>query len=364
MVPFVGPSYHLATRKADVQRAVNLYPVQNEVVGGKTGSYLQAVAGLDLFSAPYVPPPPCICTDGPEWTATTIAAATWHSSAFAFGKFFAFGVDSVSGDSLFAKSNDLGSTWAAPLDYGAFGGTVGQAAVGAGLLLVALTAVNYATTPDGVNWTTRTWPSAFPSGVMFGNGLFVVMPNSGTSIRTSPDGITWTARTAPTAADYRACDYGNGRWVAVRGTGTIYSSDAVTWTDSTTTWTSSGWQTIAFGAGVFVIIDKNNSGAPCAKWSADGDVWASANLPFDGSSTYDGLMFSKGRFIATKNNSSAVAISVDGKVWSASSFPTPSAVSRWGALATDGAGSYIGLNTSNSGITNAMRGICCFGDEG
>ena len=54
MVPFVGPSYHLATRKADVQRSVNLFPVMNEVVGGKTEAYLQAVPGLDVFSA--VPP--------------------------------------------------------------------------------------------------------------------------------------------------------------------------------------------------------------------------------------------------------------------------------------------------------------------
>lgn len=50
MIPFVGPSYSLNTRKADVQRAVNLYPVTNEVAGGKSESYLQAVAGLDLFS--------------------------------------------------------------------------------------------------------------------------------------------------------------------------------------------------------------------------------------------------------------------------------------------------------------------------
>ena len=49
MVPFVGPSYELATR-ADVQRAINLYPVSNEVQGGKTDTYLASVPGLDVFS--------------------------------------------------------------------------------------------------------------------------------------------------------------------------------------------------------------------------------------------------------------------------------------------------------------------------
>lgn len=49
MVPFVGPSYALATR-GDVQRVVNLYPVAAEVIGGKTDTYLASVPGLDVFS--------------------------------------------------------------------------------------------------------------------------------------------------------------------------------------------------------------------------------------------------------------------------------------------------------------------------
>lgn len=59
MIPFIGPSYSLNTRKADVQRSVNCYPVANEVAGGKTGGYLQSVAGLDLFSDTIVQPTGC-----------------------------------------------------------------------------------------------------------------------------------------------------------------------------------------------------------------------------------------------------------------------------------------------------------------
>jgi hypothetical protein len=61
MVPFIGPSYSLNTPKADIQRSINCYPVANEVPGGKTGEYLQQVAGLDLFSEPYSPPVPPDC---------------------------------------------------------------------------------------------------------------------------------------------------------------------------------------------------------------------------------------------------------------------------------------------------------------
>lgn len=57
MVPFVGPSYQLNTR-ADVQRVVNLYPVANEVEGGKADAYLESVPGLDVFSSPPGGPDP------------------------------------------------------------------------------------------------------------------------------------------------------------------------------------------------------------------------------------------------------------------------------------------------------------------
>ena len=51
MIPFVGPSYWLNVRKADVQRAVNLCPVANEVSGGKSIAYLESIPGLATFSS-------------------------------------------------------------------------------------------------------------------------------------------------------------------------------------------------------------------------------------------------------------------------------------------------------------------------
>lgn len=49
-IQFVGGSYNINTRKADVQRAVNLFPVMNEVAGGKSIAYLDSVPGLTTFS--------------------------------------------------------------------------------------------------------------------------------------------------------------------------------------------------------------------------------------------------------------------------------------------------------------------------
>lgn len=47
---FIGPSYNINTRKADVQRAVNLFPVMAEVAGTKSVAYLDSVPGLTSFS--------------------------------------------------------------------------------------------------------------------------------------------------------------------------------------------------------------------------------------------------------------------------------------------------------------------------
>ena len=53
--PFIGPSYTLNARKADVQRTVNLFPVVREVAGTKSIAYLDSVPGLSVFS-PYINP--------------------------------------------------------------------------------------------------------------------------------------------------------------------------------------------------------------------------------------------------------------------------------------------------------------------
>lgn len=51
MIPFVGPSYELAARKASVQRAVNLYLAGMEAAG-KSEIIMTSIPGLTLFSTP------------------------------------------------------------------------------------------------------------------------------------------------------------------------------------------------------------------------------------------------------------------------------------------------------------------------
>lgn len=49
MFPFVGPSYTLSTRAADVQRSVNMYPVPIESGSGKAQFMLKSIPGLHQF---------------------------------------------------------------------------------------------------------------------------------------------------------------------------------------------------------------------------------------------------------------------------------------------------------------------------
>lgn len=51
MISFIGPSYELTTRKADVQRVVNMYPMLIASGTGKSPALLQSIPGLTLFSA-------------------------------------------------------------------------------------------------------------------------------------------------------------------------------------------------------------------------------------------------------------------------------------------------------------------------
>jgi hypothetical protein len=71
MIPFVGPSYQLNTRKADVQRTVNMFVIKTEVAGGKSAIYLESIPGLTVFSEPVAAVPGWNTTnESGVWTFT------------------------------------------------------------------------------------------------------------------------------------------------------------------------------------------------------------------------------------------------------------------------------------------------------
>lgn len=132
------------------------------------------------------------------------------------------------------------------------------------------------TSPDGLNWTSRTAAqNNYWHSVTFGNGTFVAVSMDGTNrVMTSPDGINWTVRTAAQNNQWRGVTYGGGLFVAVADTGTnrvMTSPDGITWTVRNAAATSS-WSTVTYAEGTFVALSRGGC-TTCAMTSQDGINW-------------------------------------------------------------------------------------------
>lgn len=106
------------------------------------------------------------------------------------------------------------------------------------------------TSPDGVSWTTNSVFSPRMFDVAFGNGVFVAVGATG-SIYVSSDGQSWTNHGFGTNTLNRIV-FGNGTFVIAGNKGTILtSSDGIKWKQRSTP-TTAPLAGIAFGNGTFV----------------------------------------------------------------------------------------------------------------
>lgn len=143
-------------------------------------------------------------TDGITWTNTpTLSATAWGTAIVR--KFLLVGstlyaFSGATGVMHVASSSDYGATWSYITSYSwtDASGTLVGITYARGLFVAmgangAVNAVLLATSPDGINWTTRTPGFAFysPSGPVFAAGTFYAGGNGG-QIISSLDGITWS----------------------------------------------------------------------------------------------------------------------------------------------------------------------------
>jgi hypothetical protein len=153
-------------------------------------------------------------------------------------------------------------------------------------------------------------------GVVYGNGLFVAVAQTGTGNRvmTSPDGITWTSRTTPMNADFTSVAYGNGVFVAVStggagvtGGNVMTSTDGITWTQRNLAWTA---ETVFFGNGKFTTGYR---------YSSDGITWTEANLNFNAV----GITYGNGYFVGlVDSGANRIYYSTDAITWTATASPS------------------------------------------
>ena len=113
--------------------------------------------------------------------------------------------------------------------------------------------------------------------------------------------------TLPSSQTWNSVAYGNGRFVAVSGTGTAaaYSiDDGTTWTASTLP-SSKTWTSVVYGVGRFVAVSSPSSTA--AAYSIDlGATWTASTLP--SAETWTGVAYGNGRFISIAGGSSTTAM--------------------------------------------------------
>jgi len=168
---------------------------------------------------------------------------------------------------------------------------------------------------DGITWN-ATNPVGFVGGkIVFGNGLFVNVSNSGGSGRvfTSPDGFIWTSRTAASNDTWSAITFGNGLFVAVAssytaGGGIMTSPDGITWTLRVGVG-GGGFTGVTYGAGTYVATKTGSPGTMVISY--DGFSWSDQTTGISSLTVF----YANGIFTTGKHYSS------DGLTWIAASSP-------------------------------------------
>lgn len=368
MIPFVGPSYSLATRKADVQRSVNLYPVANEVIGGKTGSYMQSVAGLDLFSGPYVPTPVHVCVEGPAWDAVNAIGDNilWCSCVFGSDRFMSVGRNSS--NAPVATTSFDGLTFSPPmLIFAANTDSVNKknlAYSAAHDTWFTITASFHgARSTDFGNTWTPAGPGVTLASVFCFDDVFYGVRSGSTSLYRSIDGaVTWSTITLPANRGWARMAQANGVLLLMP---TAISSPGVYSTNGGTTWLNCGGTGLITGAlsemagdplvSIFVASSTDASGKKINYSVDNGVTWvATANISVN-AETFSGCDRYQGVFLVT-DNSGHVYTSTDGIAYTQSVNNMPAA-GTW-QIASDGVSIYVG--TQDNSDTNQLTalGVC------
>ena len=195
-------------------------------------------------------------------------------------------------------------------------------------------------------WSTGSLPDGFntASRVGYGNGLFVALSSTLSSVATSADGRSWTSRTAISAQHFA---YGNGIYVcAGSGYSSAASQDGTTWTAGQLPYYSGynrpSFRSLCYGAGLFValiVTDELGDSVPRIATSTDGVTWTNRTLPAGSvpayvAAYYDQIAYGNGLFVAISSSLRNLVTSSDGVNWSLYSGVIPSG--NWSNIAFGG----------------------------
>lgn len=203
---------------------------------------------------------------------------------------------------------------------------------------------------DVPSWAESTFPSnsAWHS-VAYGNGMYVAIANESSKTAYSTDGITWTETTnLPSESDWRSIVYGDGKFVAISyGTAGAYSTDGINWTPITFP-VSRNRNSVTYGNGMFVAVCYSSN---AVSYSTDGINWSESTLPSSGS--WYSVTYGNGTFVAIANESDMAAYSIDGVNWTETTLPSNT---RWYHVAY-GNGMFVAVSYNTAVAAYSTDGI-------
>lgn len=172
------------------------------------------------------------------------------------------------------------------------------------------------TSPDGITWTERTGRfTGSPSwyGLAYGNGMFVATTyQAGFPVWRSVDGVTWYSATTPSGATTELA-FGNGVFVIVTDSGYVYrSADAINWTQHSLPY-SNNLAHILFNGSVFLVWQM---AANRVMTSADGISWTGGGAPAGLAFNQHGWgVVKRGEFLLMGSGGAPAKKSADGLTW-------------------------------------------------
>lgn len=150
------------------------------------------------------------------------------------------------------------------------------------------TSARIMTSPDGINWTIRTYALSYGiasfTSVKYGNGIWSIVSNNITPheiVHSVDDGITWAVTPAPAANDWASLAFGDGIFVAVGYRSVtaqvMKSTDGMNYSLKNSA-SIRNWFGITFGlvggSGLFVAVAASGD-INRVMTSPDGEVWTS-----------------------------------------------------------------------------------------
>lgn len=230
------------------------------------------------------------------------------------------------------------------------------------LFLILLLASN----SNGQNvWTTLTGSPTGATSIAAGAGLFVTVGATG-NIYSSPDGINWTSRSS-TLSDFDAVTFGQNLFVAAGysfgGPNVIMTSpDGITWTlqPSTGIPTFVRIRSLTTNGTLFVAVGYNNATlVPVIYTSTNGQIWTLQNSSATAGNPFLCVKYGNGIFLAVHGTGN-IFISSDGSTWTlAATTPGISIINNDGLSFASGlfmiASANGGLSTSDNGTAWAIR---------